>query len=112
MVHIVGCLEAGVVLVELGGGDVGVRHVQMHEHLEGGDVGIAQVAGLYSAEEDVVYSADEEIFECLVDVFVLLEYFLGLIVCSADGGGLRGRHGGGNFRGGTGVGRRNEESDL
>ena len=110
MVHIVGCLEADVVLDELGVVDVGVRRVQIREHLAGGDVGIAHVAGLDSAEEDVVNIADEELFECLVGVVVFLEYLLGLILCSEDGGGLRGRCGGGNFRVGTRFGRRNEES--
>ena len=100
----------GVVLDELGRGDVGVRRVQVREHLAGGDVGIAHVAGSDSAEENVVNSADENLFECLVGVVVFLEYFLGLIVCLADGGGLCGRCGGGNCRGGTEVGRRNEES--
>ena len=73
MVYIVGCLEAGVVLNELGGGDVGVRCVQMREHLAGDDVGISHVASSDSAEEDVVDSADEEFFECLVGVVVFLE---------------------------------------
>ena len=62
MIYSVGCLEAGVVLDDLDGGDVGVRCVQMREHLAGGDVGIADVAGLDSAEEDVIDSADEELF--------------------------------------------------
>ena len=62
LIHIVGCLEAGVVINELGGGDVGVRRVQMSEHLEGGDVGISNVAGLDSTEEDVIDSTDEELF--------------------------------------------------
>ena len=44
-IHIVGCLEAGVVLDELGGSDVGIRRVQMRDHMEGGDVGIAEIAG-------------------------------------------------------------------
>ena len=88
MIHIIGCLEAGIVLDELGRGDVGVRRVHMREHLAGGDVGIADVAGSDSAEEDVIDSADEDLFECLVGVVILLEYFLVLIVFSADGGGL------------------------
>ena len=82
----------------------------MHEHLAGGDVDIADVAGSYSTEEDVIDSTNEDLFQCLVGVVVLFEYFLGFVVCSADGGGLRGRRGGGNCLGGTGVGRRNEES--
>ena len=51
LIHIVCCLEAGIVLDELGGGDVGVRRVQMREHLAVGDVGIAQVAGSDITEE-------------------------------------------------------------
>ena len=62
MIHIIGCLEAGIVLDELGGGDVGVRRVHMREHLAGGDVGIADVVGSDSAEEDVIDSTDEELF--------------------------------------------------
>ena len=62
MIHIVGCPESGVFFDELGGGDVCVRCVQMREHLAGGDVGIADVAGSDSAEEDVIDSADEELF--------------------------------------------------
>ena len=58
LIHIVGCLEAGVVLDELGGGDVGVRHIQMREHLAGGDVGIADVAGSYRTEEYVIESTN------------------------------------------------------
>ena len=81
-------LRKGVVLNELGKGDVGIRRVHMRDHLAGGDVGIAHVAGSDNAEEDVIDSDDEELFECLVGVVVFLEYFLGLIVFLADGGGL------------------------
>ena len=66
MIHIVGCLEAGVVLDELGMGDVGVSRVQMREYLTGGDVGIANVAGLDSTEEHVIDSTDEELFSALL----------------------------------------------
>ena len=82
----------------------------MREHLAGGDVGIADVAGLDSTEEDVIESTDEELFKCLVGVVVFFENFLGFIVCSAGGGGLRCHCGGGDCRGGTGCGRRNKES--
>ena len=54
MIHIVGCLEEGIVIDELGGGDVGVRRIQMSENLAGDYVGISDVAGLDSAEEDVI----------------------------------------------------------
>ena len=88
MIHILDCLEAGVVLDDLGGGDVDVRRVQMRDNLAGGDVGIAHIAGSDSTEEYVINSADKELFQCLVSVVLFLEYFLGLIVCLADGGGL------------------------
>ena len=73
LIHIIGCFEAGVVLNELSRSDVGIRRVQMREHLAGGYVGIAHVAGLDSAEEDVADSTYEELFECLVGVVVFLE---------------------------------------
>ena len=62
LIHIFGCIEAGVVLGGLGGGDVVVRRLHMREHLAGGDVGIAGVAGSDITEEDVVDSAGEELF--------------------------------------------------
>ena len=110
LIHIVGCLEAGVVIDELVGGDVGIHRVQIWEHLVGGDVGISDIAGSDSTEEDVIDSTDEEIFKCLVGVVVFFEYFLVLVVCLAGGGRLQGRRGGGDCRSGTGVRWRNEES--
>ena len=62
MIHIVGCIEAGVVFDEKVGGDVGIRRVQIREHLAGDDVGISDVAGSDSIEEDVIDSTDEELF--------------------------------------------------
>ena len=40
----------------------GIPRVQMCEHLAGGDVGIADVAGSNSTEEDFIDSTDEEVF--------------------------------------------------
>ena len=62
LIHIVGCLEAGVVLNDLGGGDAGICCVHMRENLAGGDVGIADVAGSDSTVEDIINSANEEFF--------------------------------------------------
>ena len=50
LIHIVGCIEAGIFLDELGRVDFGVSRVHMRENLAGGDVGIAHVAGSDSAE--------------------------------------------------------------
>ena len=82
----------------------------MFGRLEGGDVGVADVVGSDRTEEDFIDSTDEELFQCLVGVVVLFEDFLGFVMCSVDGGHLRGCCGGGDCRGGTGVGRRNKES--
>ena len=82
----------------------------MCEHVEGGGFGIADVAGSDRREEDVIDSTDGEIFQCLVGVDILFEGFLGFVVCSADGGYLRGRCSGGGYRGGTRIGRSNEGS--